>query len=69
VYDLTAYLPEHPSTPSVIVPWCGREASEVYRTKTRGRPHSPEADQLLSRYRIGVIGAASATVHEGAVTR
>lgn len=57
VYDLTAYLPEHPSRPSVVVPWCGKEASEAYRTKTKGRPHSPEADRLLDKYRIGVLGA------------
>lgn len=58
VYDLTAYLPAHPSKPSVIVPWCGREASEAYRTKTKGRPHSPEADQLLRSYRIGRLTTA-----------
>jgi len=53
VYDLTAYLPEHPSKPSIILPWCGREASAAYRTKTKGRAHSPAADQLLPAYRIG----------------
>lgn len=37
VYDLSAYLPEHPSKPDIILPWCGKEASEAYRTKTRGR--------------------------------
>lgn len=55
VYDFTAYLPEHPSRPSIILPWCGKEASEAYRTKTKGRPHSPEADQQLPAYRIGVL--------------
>lgn len=55
IYDLTAYLPEHPSKPSIVLPWCGKEASEAYRTKTKGRPHSSEADQLLSSYRIGVL--------------
>lgn len=55
VYDLSAYLPEHPTRPSVIVPWCGKEASEAYKTKTKGRPHSPEATQLLATYRIGVL--------------
>lgn len=53
VYDLTGYLPEHPSKPSIILPWCGREASDAYRTKTKGRAHSPAADQLLPAYRIG----------------
>lgn len=53
VYDVTAYLPEHPSKPSVVEPWCGREATQAYRTKTKGRPHSSEADQLLPSFRIG----------------
>ncbi|EXI67633.1 MAG: Soluble cytochrome b558 [Candidatus Accumulibacter adjunctus] len=53
VHDLGAYLPEHPSQPSVVVPWCGREATEAYESKGRGRPHSPHADELLTRYRIG----------------
>ena len=55
VYDLTAYLPDHPTRPGVIVPWCGKEASEAYRTKSKGRPHSAEADRLLAGYQIGVL--------------
>ncbi|QID19349.1 cytochrome b5 domain-containing protein [Nitrogeniibacter mangrovi] len=55
VYDLSAYLPDHPTRPSVIVPWCGKEATEAYNTKTRGRPHSPGADQLLNGFRIGIV--------------
>lgn len=58
IYDLTAYLPEHPSRPSIIVPWCGREASEAYQTKTKGRSHSQEANQLLIKYRIGVLSSS-----------
>jgi len=53
VYDLTAYLPDHPTRPQVIEPWCGKEATEAYNTKTKGRPHSKEADSLLAQYRIG----------------
>lgn len=55
VYDVSAYLPEHPSRPAVVVPWCGREASEAYRTKGKGRPHSLAADELLATYRIGTL--------------
>ena len=57
VYDFTAYLPGHPADPAVIQPWCGKDASEAYRTKTRGRPHSPYADTLLPKYRIGALTA------------
>lgn len=53
VYDLTAYLPQHPSSPTVILSWCGKEATEAYQTKTKGRPHSSRADQLLSTFLIG----------------
>lgn len=53
VYDFSAYLPEHPSRPGMLEPWCGKEATEAYNTKAKGRPHSPYADELLLRYRIG----------------
>lgn len=59
IYDLSAYLPEHPSRPDIIEPWCGKEASEAYRTKTRGRPHSEEANLLLGTYLIGVLDAGA----------
>lgn len=53
VYDLTSYLPDHPSRPTIIEPWCGREASDAYNTKTTGRAHTGEADAMLPKYRIG----------------
>lgn len=55
VYDLSSYLPEHPSEPEVIVAWCGREASEAYRSKMKGRAHSARADRLLAAYRIATF--------------
>lgn len=58
VYDFTAYLPKHPADDALMLAWCGKEASEAYRTKTRGRAHSPRADQLLPQYRVGVLTAA-----------
>jgi cytochrome b involved in lipid metabolism len=57
VYDLSAYLPEHPSQPDTLLPWCGKEATEAYNTKTKGRPHSPYADELLVKYRIGILAS------------
>jgi cytochrome b involved in lipid metabolism len=58
VYDLSAYGPLHPAEPEVLNAWCGREASEAYRTKGLpggGRPHSARADAMLPRYRIGTL--------------
>lgn len=59
VYDFTAYLPQHPADPSVFLPWCGKDATQAYDTKTKGRPHSPYADQLMAKYRIGVLRKAN----------
>lgn len=28
VYDVSSYVDKHPAPPSVLVPWCGREATE-----------------------------------------
>lgn len=58
VYDFTAYLPLHPSDPTVFLPWCGKEATQAYQTKTKGRPHSTYAVQLLPMYRIGALSNA-----------
>lgn len=55
VYDLSTYLPAHPSPPEIVLPWCGKEATEAYNTKTKGRPHAPYADELLAKYRIGTL--------------
>jgi cytochrome b involved in lipid metabolism len=53
VYDVTAFLPSHPSRPQVIEAWCGKEASDAYDTKTKGRRHSQTADRKLKSYLIG----------------
>lgn len=53
VYDITAYLPDHPAEPEILLPWCGKEATQAWLTKNKGRPHSPRASQLLEKYRVG----------------
>jgi cytochrome b involved in lipid metabolism len=58
VHGVSGYLPEHPSRPDIVLPWCGKEATEAYETKMKGRPHSPYADELLEKYRIGTLGKA-----------
>ncbi|HSS62952.1 MAG TPA: cytochrome b5-like heme/steroid binding domain-containing protein [Gammaproteobacteria bacterium] len=55
VYDVTSYLPDHPAPPAVMLPWCGKDASEGMHTKGYGREHSPAAWAELERYRIGVL--------------
>lgn len=55
VYDFTSYLPKHPAPPTLMLDWCGKEASQAFRTKTRGRAHSAYAVKLLPQYRIGEL--------------
>lgn len=55
VYNFTAYLPQHPADPQAMLRHCGKEASEAFRTKDAGRPHSPYAARLLDTYRIGTL--------------
>ena len=55
VYDVSAYLPQHPTSPAVIEPSCGTDATTAFRTKNRGRPHSERASAILQQYRIGVL--------------
>ncbi|MCA1768560.1 MAG: cytochrome b5 domain-containing protein [Halomonas sp.] len=53
VYDITDYLPNHPTDPTVILEWCGQEATEGWHNKRPGVPHSPRAEGMLEEYLIG----------------
>lgn len=55
VYALSGYIPRHPAPVKVMTDWCGRDATEAFNTKGRGRPHSPAARSLLAAYRIGIL--------------
>ncbi|QIB64549.1 cytochrome b5 domain-containing protein [Kineobactrum salinum] len=55
VYDVSAYLPKHPTPAAVLLPWCGREATEGMRTKGYGRDHSPVAWGMLEDYLVGAL--------------
>lgn len=48
MYNLTAYLPEHPSNPAVILPWCGKEAN-------RGLPYEDQGSAALFACRSNAI--------------
>ncbi len=53
VYDITDYVPDHPTEEEVILEWCGREATEGWNNKRPGVPHSPRAEGMLEAYLIG----------------
>ncbi len=53
VYDITDYVPDHPTDEAVILEWCGRESTEGWDNKRPGVPHSPRAEGMLEAYLIG----------------
>lgn len=53
VYDITDYVPDHPTDEAVILEWCGRESTEGWDNKRPGVPHSPRAEAMLEEYLIG----------------
>ncbi len=55
VYDVTAYIPLHPTAISVILTWCGKDASQAFATKGYGQPHSAEANAMLRNYFRGEL--------------
>lgn len=57
VYDFTDYIPEHPTRPAILEPWCGKEATEGMETKGRGRDHSPAAWAIMEDYLVGRLAA------------
>ncbi|MHA6965635.1 cytochrome b5 domain-containing protein [Zobellella denitrificans] len=59
VYDITAYIPDHPSREEVVLAWCGKDASEGWHNKRPGVAHSGAASRLLSGYLIGELEDAA----------
>lgn len=53
VYDVTDYIPDHPTPESVMHEWCGKESTEPWETKGYGRPHSQEAEEMLKDMLVG----------------
>lgn len=58
VYNITPYFAQHPTPPSVLTPWCGKEATEGMRTKGYGSNHSPVAWGHLPQLQVGVLAGA-----------
>lgn len=54
VYDVAKFLDIHPGGADVIIPYCGKDATQAFDTQGgRRRGHSNSARQLLDNYLIG----------------
>ncbi len=56
VYDVGSFLDEHPGGADLIVPFCGKDATQAFATKGgKNKTHSQAALQLLSGFFIGIV--------------
>jgi hypothetical protein len=56
VYDITAYIPRHPTEPEVLLEWCGKESTRAWEDKGgTGESHSSRAEASLGAYEIGKL--------------
>jgi len=55
VYNLTAFIPQHPGGQSAVIAQCGKDATTVFNNG----PHSASTLSALSAYFLGDLNAAS----------
>lgn len=66
VYAVSAYLNNHPGGTYVMIPFCGKEATNAFNTKGgEGQAHSELAKQLLSNFFVGKLGTSVQALQNG----
>lgn len=59
VYDVTNYLSQHPGGRTIILPFCGKDATQAFGTKAGQGSHSSFAVNELSLFAIGALGTTT----------
>ncbi len=59
VYDVTNYLSQHPGGRSIILPFCGKDATQAFNTKAGQGSHSSFAVNELALFKIGDLGSTT----------
>ncbi len=68
VYNVTSYLSSHPGGVSIMLPYCGSDATVAYNTKDgRGSSHSSGANQDLKSLKLGNLNDTINSVNIDAV--
>lgn len=56
VYNVTNFLDQHPGGSDVILPYCGKDATQAFDTQGgRRRGHSGSARQQLAEFQVGSL--------------
>lgn len=53
VYNVTDFLTKHPAGPDKITPFCGKDGSEAFSTRSGKGPHPDKSSITLNDYFIG----------------
>eukprot|EP01113_Clastostelium_recurvatum_P019454 TRINITY_DN2293_c0_g1_i1.p1 TRINITY_DN2293_c0_g1~~TRINITY_DN2293_c0_g1_i1.p1 ORF type:complete len:329 (+),score=39.90 TRINITY_DN2293_c0_g1_i1:1521-2507(+) len=54
IHDVTTFLTDHPGGKEIVLPYLGRDATEIF-TDEREHVHSEAAFAILKKYRVGVV--------------
>lgn len=68
VYDVSAFLPDHPGGDDLIVNFAGKDIGAIMKDATE-HDHSDSAYDMLDEYCIGRVRAGENIVSEGAFSR
>lgn len=63
VYDVTAFVADHPGGDDLILDWAGKDIGKVMGDPVE-HEHSDSAYDLLSEYMVGVVGTGEAIVDD-----
>lgn len=55
VYDISSYIPKHPTPETTLTKYCGKIADIGWDTKDKKSPHSRAAKRLLDRFEVGAF--------------
>lgn len=62
IYSVSSYLNTHPGGAAIIIPYCGKDATQAFATKDGKGVHSALAQELLASFYIGTIGSEISTI-------
>ncbi len=62
VYDVTNFLSVHPGGSTIVIPYCGKEATSAFSTKAGQGNHSSLAQSELAMYLVGAMGETVSTL-------
>ena len=64
VYDITAFMPDHPGGDDIIMEYAGTDIGQVMADESQ-HVHSRSAYDMMEEYKVGELGGDEKIVSEG----